>query len=334
MSTRATRLEDIDMKIRNMTLITAACGALLAAAAPSVVHSADAAKPAHAAKAAAKAHTFATADEAAEALVKAARDKNVPELLGVVGADAKVWLYSGDAVADANDWEQFVAAYDAKHSLDTSTEGRAVLVVGDDDWPFPAPIVKRGDRWAFDTAAGREEILNRRVGRNELDTIQTLLAITDAQREYAASDPDGNGFPDYAKRISSTPGHKDGLYWPTHDNDPESPLGPLVAAASRQGYGKEGSPKPAPYHGYYYRLLTSQGSDAPGGAFDYMVGDKLLGGFAVVAWPATYGASGVMTFIVNHDGVVYQKDLGGQTAATATNMKQFNPDSSWSKSSS
>jgi len=318
------------MDIRNIILAVLFAVPLAAATLPA---QAQPAQKAAAAKPAPKPRVFPTADAAAKALVEAARAKSAQELLAIVGVDAKSWLSSGDAIADANDWAQFVAAYDEKNRLEMSGEARAVLDVGNDDWPFPAPIVKRADGWAFDAAAGREEILNRRVGRNELDAMQTLLAISDAQREYAAGDPDGNGYPDYAKRIASTHGKKDGLYWATKDNEAESPLGPLVAAASREGYGKEGAPKPSPYHGYYYRLLTSQGNDAAGGAYDYMVEGKLLGGFAVVAWPATYGVSGVMTFIVNHEGVVYEKDLGAQTAEKALNMKQFNPDAGWKKSS-
>jgi len=317
------------MKMPKALLPGAVCAALLIAM-PCLVAAQDTAKPKVAHSATAQ-RTFATPQEAAEALVKAARDQNVQELLSVVGPSSRAWLLSGDEVADANDWARFVAAYSEANKLEMNGEARAVLDVGKDDWPFPAPIVKHGERWAFDAAAGREEILNRRVGRNELDVIQTLLAIVDAEREYAASDPDGNGLPDYAKRINSTHGRKDGLYWPTKENEPESPLGPLVAAASREGYGKEGVPKPAPYHGYYYRLLTSQGKDAQGGAYDYIVDGNLLGGFGVVAWPATYGVSGVMTFIVNHDGVVYQKDLGTATAATASRMTRFDPDATWKK---
>ena len=193
--------------------------------------------------------------------------------------------------------------------------------------------MKKGATWTFDASAGREEVINRRVGRNELDTIQTLLAIVDAQREYAASDADGNGYADYARRFRSSPGKKDGLYWPDEAGKPPSPLGSLVAVASREGYGK-GQPKegqPVAYHGYHFRILTGQGKNATGGAYDYMVKDKLLGGFAVVAWPATYGVSGVQTFLVNHDGVVYESDLGAQTATLAAGMARFNPDSKWRK---
>jgi len=191
--------------------------------------------------------------------------------------------------------------------------------------------VKHGSRWSFDADAGREEIVNRRVGQNELDAIQTLLAIVDAEREYAENDADGNGYADYAQRFLSSPGKKDGLYWPTEGASPVSPLGPLVATASREGYAHAKARKPQPYHGYYFRILKSQGKDAAGGAYDYMVGDKMLGGFAVVAYPANYRNSGVMTFVVNHDGVVFAKDLGAQTASMGASMTRFNPDATWRK---
>lgn len=292
-----------------------------------------AAKPAPAAKPVVKQRTFASADEASSALVEAVRAGDVNGLLAVVGPGSGDWLFSGDKVADTNDWKKFLASYDEKHALEAK-DTRAILNVGNDSWPFPAPIVKHGDKWSFDANAGREEILNRRIGGNELDTMQTLLAIVDAQREYAASDADGNGFADYAKRFISTPGKKDGLYWADAPGQPQSPLGPLVAEAAKEGYGKNVN-NPAhqqqAFHGYYYKLLTSQGKDAAGGAYDYMVGDKLLGGFAIVAWPARYRVSGVTAFIVNHDGVVYEKDLGANGAAIASAMTRYNPDATWRK---
>jgi hypothetical protein len=325
------------MNMTQKTLIVAIAGALTAFSSLDIraqgTPATPAAKAAPAAKPAAKQRMFASADEAVGALVEAVRAKDVNGLLAVVGPGSGDWLFSGDKVADANDWQRFLAGYDQKHALDAKG-ARAVLNVGNDDWPFPAPIVKHGDKWSFDANAGREEILNRRIGGNELDTMQTLLAIVDAQREYAASDADGNGFADYAKRFLSTPGKKDGLYWADEAGKPQSPLGPLVAAASKEGYGMKakeaGQPQQA-YHGYHYKLLTSQGKDAKGGAYDYMVGDKLLGGFAIVAWPARYRVSGVTTFIVNHDGVVYEKDLGATGAAVASTMTRFNPDATWRK---
>jgi len=279
---------------------------------------------------------FATPAEAAKALVEALRkhDKNL--LLAVIGQSSRNWLSSGDEVADRHDKEKFIAAYDRKNSISQTTDDKAILLVGDDDWPFPAPIVRKGKGWVFDAAAGREEIINRRVGKNELDTIQTLLAVVDAQREYAAGDPDGNGYHDYARRFISHKGKKDGLYWPVQAGEPLSPLGPLVGAAAREGYGKKSGSgksgvKPAAYHGYRYLLLEAQGKDAPGGAYSYLVNGKMIGGFAIVAYPAKFGVSGIMTFLVNHDGVVYQKDLGKSTEAEALRMRRFNPDAGWKK---
>jgi hypothetical protein len=320
------------MKI-TQALLAAAVAATFATVAPEARAQAAApaaAKPA-AAKPAAKQKSFATAQEAASALAGAVRAADKDELFAVVGPDAKSWILSGDDVADRADWKRFLEAYDQKNNLQAAGD-KAILEVGNDGWPFPAPIVKGKDgKWAFDAKAGREEILNRRIGRNELDTIQTLLAVVDAQREYAAGDLDGNGFADYARKVRSTAGKKDGLYWPAEAGKPQSPLGELMAEATAEGYGKDKSGKPRPYHGYHYKLLTSQGKNASGGAYDYVVGGKLLGGFAVLAYPAIYGSSGIMTFVVNHEGVVYQKDLGAQTAAAASAMTRYDPDKTWSK---
>jgi hypothetical protein len=324
------------MNIRMQVLVAAIAATLAVASSP--IAYAQAAQPKAAAKApakpaaAAKARTFGSPDEAAAALADAVRKGDPQALLAVVGPGAKPWLFTGDTVADRNDWQRFLAAYDKKRRIESVGASKAILNVGDDDWPFPAPLVKTGAAWSSDANAGREELLNRRVGRNELDAIQTLLAIVDAQREYAADDPDRNGFADYARRFRSSPGKKDGLYWPA-EGAQASPLGELVAVASSEGYGKQKAKpgKPAAYHGYHFRILTAQGKNAPGGAYDYVVGGKLLGGFAVVAWPANYGASGVMTFIVSHDGVVHEKDLGAKTAALAAAMTRYNPDSTWRK---
>jgi hypothetical protein len=208
-----------------------------------------------------------------------------------------------------------------------------MLAAGEGDWTFPAPLVRKGDKWSFDTESGHQEFLNRRVGRNELDTMQTLLAIVDAQREYASTDADGNGLADYAARFASSPGKKDGLYWPTQNGEPQSPLGPLVAKAVLEGYrGKAKAGTPQPYHGYIYRMLTAQGKNAKGGAFNYLVRGKMFGGFAVLAYPASYGNSGVKTFMVNHDGVLYERDLGPSTAAQAAKIKLFDPGAGWSPS--
>jgi Protein of unknown function (DUF2950) len=323
------------MKMPKHMILTAVAGALAATLAMNVVaqsptlgkRAADEA-PAHAPQS-----TFATPEEAAKALADAVRAADVKALLAVVGPSSKPWLFSGDKVSDQNEWKGFLAAYDEKNSLQKDGDSKAILSVGKDDWPFPAPIVKKAGKWSFDSAAGREEIINRRVGRNELDTIQTMLAIVDAQRDYAAGDANDSGFPDYARRFVSSPGKKDGLYWKQEEGKPESPLGALVADAASEGYGKNkhAANKKAAFHGYHYRIITAQGKDAPGGAKEYMVGDRLMGGFAVVAWPATYGSSGVTTFIVNHDGIVYEKDLGPQTASIAEAMTRYNPDSTWRK---
>jgi hypothetical protein len=277
--------------------------------------------------------SFAAPEEAGKALADAVRAKDVEALLAVVGPKSRSWLFSGDKVADREAWDKFLLAYERKNSISQGADGRAMLMVGDGDWSFPAPLVKKDGSWIFDSAAGREEIINRRVGENELSAIQTLLATVDAQREYAAADLDGNGYNDYARRFISSAGAKDGLYWPATANQPLSPLGPLVGEAAREGYRHKGGQgkEPQPYHGYNFRMLTAQGVNAPGGAYSYLVNDRMIGGFAVVAYPAKYGVSGVMTFVVNHDGTVYQKNLGKNTKIEALRMRRFNPDSSWNE---
>ncbi|HMA07994.1 MAG TPA: DUF2950 domain-containing protein [Ramlibacter sp.] len=314
--------------------MTAAFAALTLALAATGLQAQEKKAPATSAAAKAPAQRqFATPEDAVKALVDAVRAEDANSLLAVIGPKSKSWLFSGDKVADKAAWKKFLAAYDLKNNLTKEGDAKAVLGVGDDNWTFPAPLVRAADQWAFDADAGREEVINRRVGRNELDTMQTLLAIVDAQREYALHDADGNGLADYAVRFASTPGKKDGLYWPTKDGEPPSPLGPLVAKAVREGYsGKARAGQPQPYHGYIYRMLTAQGKDAPGGAYSYLLHGKLFGGFAVLAYPATYGASGVKSFMVNHDGVVYEGDLGPKTATEAARIRQFNPGPGWTRS--
>ena len=219
--------------------------------------------------------------------------------------------------------------YEAQHELVSSDDGKTTLEVGADEWPFPYPLVQSNGRWRFDSAAGAEEIINRRVGANELATIQTCLAFVDAQREYYVRNPEQGPLLHYAQRLMSTDGHKDGLYWATNADEPPSPIG--LAYAQSEGYFTERVSKDDPYHGYLYRLLTAQGPHAPGGAYDYMVGDKMLGGFAIIAIPAEYGNSGVMSFIVSHDGVVYSRDLGPDTPDAAKAIKAFDPDSDWKR---
>jgi Protein of unknown function (DUF2950) len=272
---------------------------------------------------------FATAEEAATALVNALRSGDKKAILRVLGPEGGGLVSSGDPVADRRTREAFVAKYDERHRFEAG-DGKATLVVGKDDFPLPIPLVPAGPGWRFDTDAGKEEILNRRIGQNELNTIQVCLAVVDAQREYYARDPDRDGVLQYAQKFASTPGRRDGLYWPTRPGEPPSPLGDLVARARGEGYGRS-KDAPAPYWGYYYRILNAQGKDAPGGAYSYLAHGRMMGGFAVVAYPAQYGASGVMTFLVNHDGVVYQKDLGPATATLARQMAAFNPDATWAK---
>jgi hypothetical protein len=272
--------------------------------------------------------SYKTPEAAVEALVATAKGGDMKAALVVLGRDGEDIISSGDKVSDDAVRYRFVASYDAKHQITMEGDKKAILIIGDNDYPFPIPLEKNKDgTWSFDTQAGREEILARRIGHNELDAIQTSLAYVDAQNDYAAKDR-GDGVGTYAMRFVSAPGKKDGLYWPTAQGE-ESPLGELFAAASRQGYraGEERSP----YHGYYYKILTKQGPAATGGAVDYIVRGKMVGGFALVAYPAEYRNSGVMTFIVNHDGTVFQKDLGPDTAKLAEAMTSFNPDKTWKK---
>jgi hypothetical protein len=273
--------------------------------------------------------TFKTPEEAASALVAAAKSGDKKALITVLGPAGEDIVSSGDEVADEGVRKEFVAAYDEKH--DVHPDGNhAILIVGHDDFPFPIPLVHKGDAWSFDTEAGRQEVLYRRIGANELDAIQVSLAYVDAQNEYADKDR-GEGAGVYAQRVISQPGKKDGLYWPTAAGEEESPLGELAAVASSEGYKARAGGERSPFHGYYYKILTRQGPAAQGGVLDYVVKGKMIGGFALVAWPADYGNSGVMTFIVNHDGVVYQKDLGQRTAQVAAGMTAYNPDDSWKK---
>jgi hypothetical protein len=280
--------------------------------------------------AAARQKSFPSPEEGVRALIDAARNNDEKTILEILGPEAKPIINSGDPVSDRNGRERFVTSYEEAHSLVESDDVTIVLQVGKDEWAFPIPLVKESAGWRFDTAEGKEEILNRRIGRNELDVIQVCLAYVDAQREYYRRDPDGDSLLQYAQKFMSTKGKRDGLYWESAPGEEESPLGLLVAEARAEGY-KGGAGKPVPYHGYYYKILTGQGKDAPGGAYDYMVRGKMVGGFGMVAYPAQYGSSGIMTFIVNHDGAVYQKDLGTKTAQIGQSMTRFNPDKTWKK---
>jgi hypothetical protein len=271
--------------------------------------------------------SFKTAEEAVDALVRAAKTGDRKGILTVLGRDGADIVSSGDPVADASARNRVIEAYDAKHQVVMEGTDKAVLIVGRKDWPFPIPLVRKDSTWRFDTAGGREEILFRRIGRNELSAIQACLAYVDGQQEYAEQGVAGNGV--YAQRIVSRPGKKDGLYWPAQSSADESPLGELAATAAAEGY-RVGQQR-APYHGYYYKILTKQGRNASGGALDYIVRGRMIGGFALVAYPAEYRNSGVMTFIVNHQGDVYEKDLGPNTARVAASMRAFNPDNTWQR---
>jgi hypothetical protein len=272
--------------------------------------------------------TFSKSSEAVQALVAAARSGDQAQLLAVLGPDGKDLIDSGDPVADKKALEGFVKMYDTKHSMTVPAPGYKTLVVGANDWPMPIPLVRDGTSWYFDSAQGREEIVNRRVGENELGAIAVCEGYHRAQKEYAAKGHDGLPAKLYAQKFASDPGKQNGLYWPVAEGKPQSPMGPAVAEAAAEGYGGGG---PQPYHGYLYKRLQSQGPDAHGGAKSFVVNGRQSGGFALLAYPAKYGTSGIMTFVVNQDGVIYQKDLGDDTEKAVAGITTFNPDQSWSE---
>ena len=276
--------------------------------------------------------TFAYPGEAATALYVAAKSNDDNSILGVLGSSAGAIIRTGDSVADKNMRDLFIHRYDEMHRVVIEPDNSASLYVGAENWPMPIPIVKNSSgAWYFDTEAGKKEILYRRVGTNENDAIEICHALVDAQRDYFATIHDGDSVKQYAAKFLSDEGKHNGLYWKTADNEDPSPIGPLIVQAAAEGYtGSQG--KPTPFHGYYYRILSQQGASAKGGARDYNVNGKLTKGFAIVAYPAEYRNSGVMTFIVNQSGVVYEKDLGTDTATIAAAMTKFDPDSSWTPS--
>jgi hypothetical protein len=270
--------------------------------------------------------TFASAEDASNALVTATQANDENAILEILGPDGKQIVSSGDDIEDANSRANFVAKYQEMHRFVKEPDGTTTLYIGAENWPTPIPLVNAGNSWYFDTAAGETEILYRRVGENEISTISVCQQLVAADKEYYSTQNN-----EYAEKIFSDEGQHNGLYWKAADGAPESPIGPLVAAAVVEGYTKNQDGSPTPYRGYYFRALLRQGENGPGGAKHFIVNGKMTGGFAFVAYPAEYRSSGVMTFIVGEDGVVYQKDLGKNTDVLAKDMKEYNPDSSWQK---
>jgi hypothetical protein len=296
------------------------------------------------------AKAFNSPREAVDALGRAVNRTNRAALKTIFGSEAEV-LVNPDSVQGSRELAEFAAAFNTSNRLARASDARMILEVGDNAWPFPIPLVNMQDGWRFDTVAGRDEILNRRIGRNELDVCRIARAYVEAQREYASRDRDGDGVLEYAQKVASSPGRMDGLYWPLELNGEMSPLGPLVAYAQKEGYGRDGAPPPSansgpqrgrdaapsasanqgprPFHGYLFKILTRQAKNAPGGKYDYIINGNMIGGFALIAWPAEYGDSGIMTFIVNQQGRVYQKDLGPKTAKIVRDIAAYDPDSTW-----
>ena len=272
---------------------------------------------------------FATPEEAAGSLVEVVKKNDVGALVALFGSEGKELVDTSDTATGKRNREVFLAAWAEGHRLESPAPDRRELVLGNEAWPFPVPIVKRASGWSFDAAAGREEVLNRRIGRNELAVIRVLDAYVAAQRAYASTGHDGKPAGRYARRFGSEPGTQNGLYWPARRGEPKSPFGVLIARASEQGYRRRDGEGPSPLHGYYFRILEGQGPSAKGGAASYVVGGEMTGGFALVAWPVHPGASGVMTFVVNQDGVAYEKDLGPETGKAIAAITRYDPDATW-----
>ena len=272
---------------------------------------------------------FATPGDAVKALLAATQAGDKPALREIFGPDSEE-LTSGDKVEDANASAAFARALSRLCRLSYESDDKIVLNIGAQDWPFPIPLVKRNGQWFFDTAAGKEEIINRRIGENELVAIGVCRTYVAAQREYASQDRDGGGMPKYAQKLKSAPGQEDGLYWEPAAGEKPSPFGPLVASARAEGYGpRQPGEAPRPFHGYLFRIVTAQGPHAPGGRYDYVVNGNMVAGFALVAHPTRWGDSGIMTFIVNQQGKVYERNLGPDTAEAVAVMSEFDPDDSW-----
>ncbi len=271
---------------------------------------------------------FTTPQKAAVALIEAAKSYDLPSLLRIFGPQGKSILYSADPVRDKNNVMAFVDKVRQKHFvwIDPAHPSRAILMAGNDEWPLPVPIVKKSGKWLFDSKAGREEILRRRIGANELDAIQICRGFVEAQNEYASDQHDGSGVNQYAQKIISTPGKRDGLFWKNADGTPGGPISEAVAHALEEGYSTD---KPSVYHGYYFKVLKGQGPAAPLGRIDYVIEGVMIGGFALVAVPAEYHVTGVKTFMVSNYGIVYEKDLGPDSLNIVKNMELFNPDKTW-----
>jgi hypothetical protein len=270
---------------------------------------------------------FPSPDAAVQALVAAARTDDLKAMLAILGPGSEELISSGDSVADNLGREKFVAAYEQKHSLEARTADTMILHIGTDDWAMPIPVVKQENSWRFDIGQGKQEILNRRIGRNELLVLDVIDAYVAAQHEYASKDCRGGGKVEFAQRFISSPGSRDGLYWETGEGEEQSPLGPLLARAAQEGYAAEDNL--SPFYGYYFKILKEQGEHAEGGAYPYVVKGKMILGFALLAYPAEYGNSGVMTFMANQEGAIFEKDLGENTRSLAEAITVYNPDESW-----
>ena len=272
---------------------------------------------------------FRSPEEAVQALVNATKADDLKGMLAILGPGSKDVISSGDSVADNASRDKFVTSYEQKHSLEARGVDTKVLHIGADDWSMPIPIVREGNGWGFDIGKGKREILNRRIGRNELHVIDVIDAYVDAQHEYASRDCSGGGRVEFAQRFISSPGSRDGLYWKSREGEQQSPLGPLIAQAAKEGYSAEGNL--SPFHGYIFKIIKGQGKHAKGGPYKYLVKDKMILGFALVAYPAEYGNSGVMTFLVNQEGIIYEKNLGKNSRRLAEAITVYNPDKSWKK---
>jgi hypothetical protein len=275
--------------------------------------------------------SFPTAEEAAQALADAYKSADRKALVEILGPNAQGLVSSGDPVLDRLERDWFISLYEEGYEIVPESRSRAVLQLGKDEQPYPIPIVKREGKWRFDPSEGHEELLSRRMSKNELSALNVVVAYVDAQKEYYQKDQDGNGVLEYAERWLSTEGKHDGLYWKGQPGETESPVSKLAEVVHREGYPLDSPVGPIPYRGYYYKILKAQGPNAPGGAIDYLINGHMVAGFALIAFPARYSVSGIMTFMVNQDGVVYQKDLGSKTVQTGQNMMTFDPDKSWSK---